>query len=128
MRWTKAFSVLFALSLVWNSCFASCDFSTVERQGNKFIYSAECHKKVYKLIQEAKKREEQVEELNKTIKLKDLAIDTHMDRAEKWRKTSYELEDRVITMQKIKKYNDWLYFGLGFLAAGLAVYGAGQLK
>jgi hypothetical protein len=108
--------------------FGTCDFSSVKKQGNSYLYSKECHDKVNKLQKETQLREEQVGELKKSIELKDLAIDKGLERVELWKESSYDLEDRLHKVRKYESYNSWVYFTLGVFVTGVAVYGAGQLK
>lgn len=109
---------------------ADCDFSTgIEKlPDGRFAYSSECHKKVGKLVADAKDRDEQVTQ--KDIQIKDLGVqlNIHKERAQNWMDTSLKLEDRVTQMEAMKSTNNWLHFGLGVLTTGIAVWGAGQLR
>lgn len=111
-----------------NRCLADCDFSTIKKSGNKFLYPAECHLKVKDLIDKNKLRKEKISNLESRMELKDLALNKTEDRVKLWQETSYELEKRVMRLHEFQSYDDWLYFGLGFLAAGASVWAAGQLK
>jgi hypothetical protein len=107
---------------------AECDFAKgITKVEGGYLYSTDCHKKVGKLQEDLKDREEQVAKLEKTIELKDLAIVTQERRVQLWMDTSFKLEDRVNTMDRLKSSNQLLYFGLGVLTTSLAVWGAGQL-
>lgn len=109
--------------------FADCDFSTgITKTDAGYLYTPECHKKVGKLVADLKDRETEVGKLNDSIKLKDLAIDTHERRAQLWMDTSMKLEDRVNTIDKYNATSHWLYFGLGVVLTGAAVWGAGYLR
>lgn len=109
---------------------ADCDFSTgIEKLADgRYAYSVECHKKVGKMVQDLKDRQDEVGKLNDSIKLKDLALTTQEQRANMWMDTSMKLEDRVNTIDKYNTTNHWLYFGLGVVFTGLSVWGAGQLR
>jgi len=126
----KPLVLLITLSLLSNIAFAECDFFTgISKLSNgNFEYTAECHKKVGKTVADLKDREEQVAKLEKIIELKDLAINIQEKRADLWMNTSMKLEDRVNTIEQYKSTNQWLYFGLGVLVMGVAVWGAGQLR
>lgn len=121
----KLFILLFLLPSI---VMAECEWKSIERTEQGFLYSAECHQRVGKMVKDEKLREEQVEELNQTIKLKDLALDTNVQRADLWRKTSFDLEDRLFKIENNNERNKWIYFGLGFLGASLAVWGASRLN
>lgn len=126
----KSFASLMALAIVVSSSAkaADCDFSTIQKQGDGYLYSPECNRKVGKMVLDEKDRKEQVDKLNETIKLKDLSIDTNEKRAQLWMDTSLKLEDRVNTIDKMESTNKWLYFGLGVVVFGAAVWGAGKLR
>lgn len=116
-------------SLISNSAYAICDSKDIQKQEDgSYRYSKECHNEVGKTFGALEKREQQVEKLEKVIELKDLSLDKSYERIEMWRDTTYKLEDRVNTMEQMKKNNEVLYFILGIAVTGLAVYGAGQLK
>jgi hypothetical protein len=107
---------------------ADCDFSKgITKVEGGYLYTPDCHKKVGKIQEDLKDREEQVAKLEKTIELKDLGIKVQEERADKWMNTAFKLEDRVNSMERLKSTNQWLYFGIGVVATSLAVWGAGQL-
>lgn len=112
------------------TAYAECDFATgIEKlPDGRFVYSKECHQKVGKMQADLKDREEQVAALTKTIDLKNLQIQTQEQRAQLWMDTSIKLEDRINTIDRMRSTNQFLYFGLGLVTAGLAVYGASKLK
>jgi hypothetical protein len=108
---------------------ADCDFSTgVQSSGTGYLYTKECHKKVGKLVEDADKREKQVEHLEKALDLKDLALNKADERNGLLRESLYKVEDRVNTMEKLQESNKVLYFIGGVLFTGLAVWSAGQLR
>lgn len=118
------------MALILNqSVLASCNYRDIKEQANgKYSYPVECHIEFGKLVKNESERKKQIEHLNESIKLKDLAIDKSNERIELWQKTSYKMEDRLI---KIERNNDrlkWLYFGLGIIVMSGATYGASKLK
>lgn len=114
--------------LLSSSAFAECDFATgISKVENGYLYSKDCHLRVGKTQADLKDREEQVANLTKVIELKDLGIAVHEKRADLWMNTSLKLEDRVNTIESLRSSNQWLFFGLGVLVTGAAVYGAGHL-
>lgn len=119
---------LLLVLIVFQSAFATCDWSKIEKsKDGNFIYSPELHLCVGVLVENEKNRIAQIEHLNKSLELKDLAIQKTEDRAEMWRTTSYSLEDRINSQQKYSVYRDWLFFGLGTLVMGFGVYTAGHI-
>ena len=93
-----------------------------------YLYTEKCHSAVGKVIKENESRKQEIAELRKSIKLKDLAIVTHKQRVNEWQATTFKLEDRIHTYRKLDRYENTLWFVLGIVVTGAAVYGAGQLK
>lgn len=124
----KVSSLLLILCLSSQAA-AECDFATVEKlQDGRYSYSLECHRKVGKLVADVKDREEQVVQKDVQIRNLGVQIETHEKRAALWMDTSFKMEERVNQIERIKSTNQWLYFCLGVLTTGIAVWGAGHLK
>lgn len=94
----------------------------------RFSYSESCHVEFGKLRQTEKDRQDQVVHLEESLKLKDLALDLSNKRIENWQEATYKVEDRLLKMEKTSETVKMLYFGLGIVVMGAAVWGAGQLK
>lgn len=126
----RMLSAVICMVMAFNStAFALCDAKDIVKQDDgSYKYSKECHLEVGKTFGALEKREQQVQLLEKTIELKDLALDKSYERIENFRESTYKLEDRVNAMEEMKKNNEILYFVLGIVVTGVAVYGAGQLK
>ena len=126
----RILTAIICMSLAYSPAYADCDFSKdIQKQADgNYLYTKDCHTEVGKRVNALEKREEQVVKLEKTVELKDLALDKAHDRIDLWRNTSYKIEDRANTMEEMKKKNELLYFALGIVVTGLAVYGAGQLR
>jgi len=120
-------TLMFATSTQSN---ASCDFSkdVKENADGSFTYSRECNVEVGKRIKELDLRRNQVDDLNKVITLKDLAIEKADQRAKLWMDTSNELNDKLIKYDSISKRSDTLYFVGGIAVTILSVWAAGQLR
>lgn len=121
----KSVAIVVLFSLVGNYALADCDFSkgvVAEADGSR-LYSKECHIKVGQLVQDNQTKDKQIDDLNKAITLKDLAITKSDQRTQVWMDTSLKLEDNIQKIDSLKKSNEWIYFGLGVLstfAAGMA--------
>lgn len=122
--------VLFSLL----SCFAYINYSSacepskdIKKVDNGYLYTNECHIWVGKKIQELDLRINQVNELNKAIELKDLALRKTEERVGIWMDTAFKANDRLNQYESIKSRNEWLHFGLGVLTTSLAVWGASRL-
>ncbi|HLD91721.1 MAG TPA: hypothetical protein VI911_12040 [Patescibacteria group bacterium] len=121
----KIIIVLLTMFLSFN-CLAECQWSAIVETKDGFLYPKNCHLKVGKLVEESKLREQQVQELNKSIELKDLTIKIADERIKNWRDTSYELEERVMKQKRWSTYNDYLYFGGGVVLTILSGWAIGQ--
>jgi hypothetical protein len=117
---------IFMITIVYIQTALACDWSEIAQNGETYIYPKDCHIKVGKLIKEAELRKEQVEELNKTITLKDLALTKADERIVNWRDTTYKLEERIMKQRKWSAYNDYLYFGGGVILTILSGWAIGQ--
>lgn len=121
----KFISILLLTCFLSNTALAECDFSKGITPGpNKtFIYTEECHLKVGTMVQDIQTKDQQIDDLNKAITLKDLAITKSDERVNLWMDTSLKLEDRVNKIDSLQSQNQWLMFGLG----ALTVIGAGLI-
>lgn len=117
--------------LLINSVKAECNPKTdiyEDSKTGRFSYSLDCHLEFGKLRQTDKDRQEQIAHLEKAIQMKDLALDIADKRIENWKDATYKMEDRILKLEKTNDNMKALYFGLGIIVTGLAVWGAGQLK
>lgn len=132
MKPAKRLSNLVALMLVASvsAQAADCDFATgIEKlPDGRYAYSPECNRKVGKLVADEKDRQEQL--AAKDVQIKDLGVqvDVQQKRANTWMDTSLKMETQVNEMEALKARNQWLFFGLGIVVTGAAVWGAGQLR
>lgn len=107
----------------------ACNVKQIKEQADgSFSYPLDCHLEFGRLVRVEKEREKQIEHLNKSIELKDLAIDVSNDRIELWQNTAYKLEDRLLKYEATSERMRWIYFGLGVIVMGAAVHGAGKLR
>lgn len=120
--------LVLTLTLITQTALASCDWKTIQETENGFIYSKSCHIEVGRLVKSEKLLKGQITALNKQIRLKDLQFNKQLEITDKWRKTSYSLEDRVVKSYKLSSFsNKWNF--VGGLALGLAsVLVAAQIK
>jgi hypothetical protein len=113
MKKVITFLLLFCLSA--NSAFADCDWNTGITPGpNKtFVYSEACHLAVGQLVQTNKTQAAQIQDLNKAISLKDLALQNADARIALWETTAGNMQDRLVKMDSDTKTSDWTFFALG---------------
>lgn len=120
---------LLILALIPQLAMAECNFATdVQKVEGGYLYTTSCHKNVGKIVTDSKDKDAQITHLNNALSLSKLALDFSDKRNEKLMNTVVTLDDRVNTIDKYNSTNKFLYFGAGILAAGLAVYGASQLR
>lgn len=123
--------VCFLLSLVVSvPSYASCDWSkdVSKNSDGSYTYSKQCHLEVGSSLEELDLRRKQVDELNKTIELKDLAIKYSEERAQLWMDSSLKMNDRLNQYEASRSREPWLYFGIGVAATVLSVWAAGQIN
>lgn len=124
----KLISTILIVSCLSNVALADCDFSTVTKlEDGSYKYSKECHIKVGEMKRDLDIANKQVKLLNDSLELKDLALSKSNERIALWMDTTYKLEDRLNKIDELRSKNNWIYFGLGAVFTGLAVWGAGQL-
>ena len=106
----------------------SCDWTKIKKlpDGN-YEYPLNLHLCVGKLVEDSKVKDQQVQELNRAISLKDLAIKDSDARANQWLNTSMKLESNLNEVDKLQKGNDLIYFGLGIATTVIAIWGASQV-
>lgn len=125
----KIFALFVSLTFISNVAFAECDFSTgiTKNDNGTFTYTKECHIKVGEMRQDLLISSEQIAKLNKSLDLKDLALGKADQRADLWMNTTFKLEDRINTIDKMQSTNSWIYFGLGVVSVFAAGYAASQI-
>lgn len=122
---------LVVLSLLTSQVsYADCVWSRdiKENQDGSYTYTRGCHVQVGKNNKELDLRKQQVEELNKTIELKDLALVKQEERVNLWMDSTLKMNDKIQSYESLRSTNQILYFGLGILVMSAAVWGAGQLR
>lgn len=129
-RLAKYVSLLLIGSLLSVSVMAECvpknDISEDSKTG-KFTYSLDCHLEFGKIRQTEKQRLDEIDHLKSSIQMKDMALDLADKRIENWKDATYKMEDRIMKLDKTNDNMKILYFGLGIVVTGLAVWGAGHL-
>ena len=130
LRMKKTILALVMLSLFPFSALAECEWKTgiTKLPSGTFEYSRDCHFKVGETVRDLGIAKEQYRLTTEALTLKDLAISKADARAELWMQTSYSLEKRIETLDKMNTQTKWIYFGLGVLATSAAIYGASQLS
>jgi hypothetical protein len=133
--------LILTLMLISVNLNATCNFKTdVKKVDGIYHMSKDCYdllgkvaktkvilSKELTLANKAKEEYKKAnEQLKETINLQQKEIDLADLRADKWRETAFSVEDNAQKLYKWKKYSDWYYFGLGFLASSLSVYLASE--
>lgn len=127
-------SFCFLLSLVFlinpSSSFAQCDWAdgVKKTSDGNFVYSKDCHIQVGVSLEELDLRRKQVQELSKSVELKDLALSYSEQRTQLWMDSSLKMNDRLNQYESARSSAPWIYFGVGVVATVLSVWAAGQLR
>ena len=103
-----------------------CQWDSIVKIEGGYLYPKECHIEVGKTLKENDLRKEQNEKLNKSIELKDLAIQKADERADIWQENSYKQYDRLQTQDRLAKYENWILFGGGFFMGIASAYVGGK--
>lgn len=121
---------------------AACNWNTdIKKTEDGFVYPADCHGEVGVIYKTNKLREQEIvqlkgqiedlevskQKLTKSLELKDLALVKADEMSIRWREESYNQHERLLRHDRLSSTNRWVSFTLGFLAASLSVYAAGQL-
>jgi hypothetical protein len=120
-NWILLLAMIVVLLLTMDKTKA-CDWSSIEKQGDRFVYSKDCHLAVGTMVKNEKIQAERVDLLNKSLELKDLALDKADQRINNWRTEAYKQNEKLLDIQRKTKYNDYMVFGLGVVTAILTGY------
>lgn len=107
----------------------ACDLNNdvkVNADGSR-TYTMDCHIFVGKLYKKEKLLEDENDELNKALDLKDLAISKQRQRADEWMNTSTQINEKLMQYDSASRTSAWIYFGIGVLTTIGAGYMASQL-
>jgi hypothetical protein len=126
----KLIILFVSITLFCNFALADCDFSTGITPGpnDTYIYSKACHLKVGQLVKDNATQAKQIVDLTQATTLYRAAIQTDEERIQKWIATSTKLEEQVVDVDKYKKSNEYIAFGLGILSAFAAAELANSLR
>lgn len=126
----KITSLVMVVALLLSSnAFAECKWTEgVKKVENGYLYTNECHGRVGVLVKDLEDRETEVVNLRKGLELKDLALAKADERIMLWRDESYEQYERLQKQSELANRNQYLWFALGIVVTGAAVWGAGQLR
>ena len=127
---TKIFKVLISVFLVLSTpLHAECNLKTdVRKIGDSFVYTPECHRYMGKIYLENEERIKQIALYESIIELQKEQLALESERAELWRMTSYELEERYQKKSWFSEQNKLLYFGAGVILMLGASWAAGQAQ
>ena len=127
----KLLSVILSVSMLISSRgFAQeCKWAEgVKKTDQGHLYSDACHARVGVMVKDNDDLKTEVVNLRKGLELKDMALDKADQRVVLWRNESYEQFDRLQKQTDAAHKNETLYFILGIVVTGAAVWGAGQLR
>lgn len=119
---------LLLILLISINCYAECDFSTIKKTNDGFLYPQDCHRLVGKLIQDNKDYKQQILEYDQLLKLSKDHIELEHQRAELWKTTSLNLKNRIDNISWSNKSSDYIHFGAGVLIMLGAGWVQGQIK
>jgi len=134
----KILQLILAFSLICSSAFATitalpdgtkCDWSKVIHNADGTLtYPANLHICVGKLVQDNATKAQQIVDLNKSVDLYRLSIQTDEQRIQNLMMTLANVQTKIQDASDLQSKNQILYFGLGVLTTGLAAYSAAKLS
>jgi hypothetical protein len=126
----KIISIILLSCFISNIALADCTWSTgVTKLSEEswYRYSSDCNLRVGEMVQELDTKSKQLEQYDAAITLKDLAIQKSDARVLLWKTTAEDEQDRMNKLSTEQKHTDFLFFGLGVLAAIGAGFMASKL-
>lgn len=106
----------------------NCDWTQIKKlQDGGYEYNPQLNLCVGQLVQQNKIQAQQIQDYQKAIELKDLAIKYDDERVALWSKTAGDEQDRLLKMDSIQRHNDILYFALGIATTFVAAYTASRI-
>ena len=106
---------------------ADCDLKLdIKQVQDGFLYTNDCHRLVGKTFMDKKDLELQVLKYEDLLKLSEEQIRLEQERAELWRGTSMDLNERVNNMEWLSDKNKLLYFGAGAAVVIGSAWAVGQ--
>lgn len=124
----KIVCILLLICISSNVFANNCDWTKIKANPDgTYTYSKDLNLCVGKLVEDSKIKDQQLQDLSKSINLKDLALKDSDTRAVNWSETSKQLEERLQRVDSSEKNTEYLAFGLGAIFTILSVYGASKL-
>jgi hypothetical protein len=105
----------------------ACDWSTIESQDGKYVYTRECHLEVGRLTKKYDLKIKQIDILEDMVSEFEKVLDLQVDRTNLWKEYSEDVEKKYTQVKKNERFNFWVNFGLGVVVTSLSVYLAGNL-
>lgn len=102
--------------------YAECDWKTITKTSEGYLYNRECHIEVGKSLEELDIRRNQVELLKKSSDLYQQALSLEQQRSDIWYKQAQSLEKKIGDQKVYSDLEKVGYFALGVLV----MYGAVQ--
>jgi uncharacterized protein involved in high-affinity Fe2+ transport len=125
----KSISAVLGIIFLGNAALADCDFSTIKvNPDGSRTYSLAQHICVGQAVQANTTKDLQIQDLTGAVNLKDIALKAADQRADTWMNADLKLESNIQSIDKNKKDNEYLAFGLGILVTYLAVSAAAKLS
>jgi hypothetical protein len=122
-------AILSVSMLLSSSAFADCQWARdIKKVEGGYLYTNDCHGQVGVIVKDNDDLKTEVVNLRKGLELKDLVVQKSDERVMLWRNESYEQFDRLQKQTEAAHRNETLWFVLGIVVTGAAVWGAGQLR
>jgi hypothetical protein len=124
-------ALILATLLFSNASSASiviCDWKQIQSNPNgTFTYSKDLHVCVGHLVFNQIADNQQISDLNKALDDLGVALQKSDEQAQIWKSTSNEENLKINEIKSQERSKGWILFGLGFLAASVAIYGTAAI-
>jgi hypothetical protein len=116
------------LSFIPFKAYSECNYKDdiKKNQDGSYTYSRDCHIEFGKTLEELEIRKEQLENTQRIVTLKDLAIQDYERNANLWKNTSIDLNDRLSKIDSSRNTDKTLYFVMGAATVILSVFAASK--
>lgn len=114
--------VIFSFIFILSSISSACDWKTIIKTDQGYLYSKECHIQVGKTLQELEIKRQQVELFKSSSELFKQSYDLEKERSALWYKEAQDLENSIHNKKAYSDLEKVTYFALGVFV----MYGAIQ--
>lgn len=115
--------IIFLVFFIFNQiAFADCDWKTISKANDGYLYSRDCHIEVGRSLEELSLKKQQVDLFRQSSDSFRQAYELEKQRSDLWYKEAQDLEKTYRSQRNFSDLERYAYFALGVFA----MYGAVQ--